>query len=132
MDIDEKSVYEFKRCHNKYDIQNYKLYGPSNPHRDGTKCNGSSDGICYMLTCDCHLNENEKILKQKCDKCEDELKTVKDCWRFPYWDGGFIGCYCKYHFKRESEEGSEMKLLCDIIELIRENNPVIDFNDNEI
>lgn len=122
-DLYEQAILEYRRCFKKYNINLYKKYGPSNPSRVGKSCKNSIDGVCYMLTCNC-LIKDDKIIKNKCDICENLLPTKKDCWRFPYWNGGFIGCYCKEHFKRESQ--GEMKMLCDIMELIRDKNPIID------
>ncbi len=120
-ELSEEAIVEFNRCFRRteYDVLQYKKYGPSNPYRVTDEneqfipCKESSDGCCYMMTCNCH--EDKPWYKGKCEICDKRINK-KEAMRFPLWNGGFIGCYCKEHFKRESED--QMKMLCDIIEMI--------------
>lgn len=121
-ELSEDAINEFNRCFRRteYDIIKYKKYGPANPYRvtdqneEFISCDGSVDGCCYMMTCNCH--EDKQWFIGKCELCKQIIYKKSDAMRFPLWNGGFIGCYCKEHFKRESED--KMRMLCDIIEMI--------------
>lgn len=122
-ELTEEAIQEFNRCFRKTeaDISKYKKYGPSNPYRvkdqneEFISCKGSFDGCCYMYTCNCH--DETPWNTGRCAICNERVKG-NEIMRFPLWDGGFIGCYCKEHFKRESE--GKMRMLCDIIEMLAE------------
>lgn len=121
-ELTDEAISEFNRCFRRTDedIAKYKKYGVSNPYRvkDETDefiwCQNSNDGCCYMMTCNC--KEEKPWFTGKCAICNVRINKKTEAMRFPLWNGGFTGCYCHDHFKRESD--CEMKMLCDIIEML--------------
>lgn len=140
-EITEREIIEFRRCFLRYPefIQNVRLYGPANPLRKNEfnktsypQCKDSEDGICYMMKCNCHSDEEITGFKDWytgfCGVCEVKLPTKKDCWRTPDENGGFIGCYCEDHYKImeiADEDQNIINILCKIMGAVREKYPII-------
>lgn len=136
-EITEEDILVWKRCFkNKPEsIAKYKLLGPSNPFINNdiysNFCNSSTDRICYMMTCQCFEYEDGistgDWFKGQCIECDQEILRRKDAWRMPKSNGGFIGCYCRSHFRNpiiKNEDGEDLNReynnLCDIMEIIKD------------
>lgn len=144
LNILDEEIEVFIRCYNQSEdsIRKYHIYGPANPIvndcRDDSEyefCPYSEDGVCYMLTCRC--KELDQGVEKKTDyyvgyclECKVELLTKADVWRTPVVGGGFIGCYCREHFRlnvkrpEDSDEYDAHSSLCDIMICIRDRHPV--------
>lgn len=142
-EITENDILTWKRCfkNNPESIKNYKLFGPSNPFVNNdiyrNFCESSEDGICYMMKCQCFEYEDDistgDWFKGKCIECDERIFNRKDAWRIPKLNGGFVGCFCRAHFrlpiiKDDDEEdiNKEFNNLCDIIEIIKDVNKIED------
>ena len=178
--INESEIDVFKRCviynkehGNKYDkngkitkayeeeeerikpyIDNYKMYGPSNPRVNSGRedeefefCPYVDNGICYMLTCKCTPddpdNPHAAWYNGKCNYVDNDGHPCKvvfhdktEAWRTPLESGGFNGCFCRDHFRRcvqrpiNKEEFSLYHTLCDICIMIRERYPIQSYSSN--
>ena len=142
-EILNNDIIQWKRCfkNNEESIMKYKLYGPSNPHKQNgiyeKKCESSEDGICYMMKCQCLEYEDEISTGDwfigKCFECNDPILNRKDAWRIPNPNGGFVGCFCRFHFRlpvgRDEENNEDndhgFNNLCDIMEIIKDNFPTM-------
>lgn len=144
----------FKRCffNSEEMIKNYKAFGPANPQvNEGVDdehfrfCPFSDDGICYMLTCNCVNDDpdvpNKNWYTGKCMFIDDDGKHCPvvfdskiEAWRTPLDNGGFNGCFCRNHFRRniprpeDKEHFSLFHTLCDIMIMIRERYPIQEIN----
>jgi hypothetical protein len=151
-DFTDEDIRVFMRCYNSKSnecIKNYELYGPSNPlicealeGDDELKCPYSEDGICYMLTCNCKENEDDDSKFKSyytgiCQECKQVLPSKVDVWRTPLIGGGFVGCFCRSHFRIVNENNEDLEEenivdtftnLCDIMEIVRDKHPVLDYS----
>lgn len=119
LEIYDDDIFEFRRMHllipesHKY----YSRYGPCNPFKKNIfsnsitrKCKYSPNGICHMLSCQCHTVENETETEDddkvdwftnSCQMCEKEISLRSLAYRLPNINGGFEGCYCSHHCRNE-------------------------------
>lgn len=147
-EITDANIVAFRRVYNPSEesIRKYKQYGPSNPlwndsleDQEVRECPFSEDGICYMLTCKCKEFDEDGIQSNdyytgECSECKEILPSRKYVWRIPLSHGGFIGCFCKSHYRLQEKEKKEevedvddpFNNLCDIIELVRECHPIVE------
>lgn len=145
-EITDANIIAFRRCYNPSEeaVRKYKQYGPANPlwnesleDQEIRICPYSEDGICYMLTCKCKEIDEDGIQSNDyytgiCNECKEVLPSRKYVWRTPLSHGGFVGCYCKSHYrlnieKEEVEDNEDpFNNLCDIMELIRECHPIVE------
>lgn len=138
MDIsDEQTIYEFRRCcvECKVSEENYRIYGPANPlkiiNSEIPKCSFSGDGICYMMTCQCREDDESDWFTGKCDFCQEKIAERHLAWRLPHVKGGFMGCYCKDHYRTYYKDYNDKvgNIICDIMEIVRSKFPVMLFNE---
>lgn len=151
---DEIPVYMRCFINKKEFIENYKLFGPSNPivnegidDDECRACEYSHDGICYMLTCNCRPDDpdvpNKDWYNGRCNytdkdgyKCRVVFNDKTEAWRTPIEEGGFNGCFCVDHYRREIPRPSDRNdfslfhTLCDIMFFVRDRYPIQYFPTN--
>jgi hypothetical protein len=139
-EITEEEILIFKRCFNRKSIEQYKLYGPSNPNIRGEICEESHNGICHMMTCQCLECDIDLISTGpwfigKCMECDETIENKSKAWRIPHKNGGFIGCYCsKEHVKFRFYESDEIDIhfsLIKIMDAIIEKYPIYCINEKK-
>lgn len=140
-EITDAHIKTFIRCYNSSEesIRKYEMYGPSNPlwsdcleNQEIKECEYSEDGICYMLTCKCKEVDEDGIKSKDyytgmCNECKESLPNKSLVWRHPLLNGGFIGCFCKSHYRLcIAKEEEDFHNLCDIMEIIRDKHPIVE------
>lgn len=134
-DITEMDVLEFKRCMlrgNQDEIEKlYRMYGPTNPIRNNhisssqnLTCSSSPNGICHMMTCECH---EKNWFTGFCLECNKKIQKKENAWRLGKYEGGFIGCYCsKVHSDIEflEYESTIYYSIAKVMFAIREKFPI--------
>lgn len=142
IDFDNEDVKRhFRRTIN--DPEKIQLNGPINPHIPDEfferKCLASPDGICAMMTCECHeqdiedLGDNDEPRRiewftGKCMNCNEPIKERETAFRIPLKNGGFIDCLCsancaheQFNFDPEAEE----HILIELMRIYIDAYPII-------
>ena len=132
-EITEEEVLIFKKCFNKKFIEEYKVYGPTNPNIRNEICEESPNGICHMMTCQCLEYDIDLISTGpwfigKCMECGIEIENKSKALRIPHKNGGFIGCYCsKQHLKfrfYENDDSDYYFSLIKVMDVIIKKYPI--------
>lgn len=123
--------------------EHVEYYGPINPHIPDEfferKCLASPNGICSMMTCECHeqdiedLGDNDEVqgnewFTGKCKNCGEEIQCREKAFRIPLKNGGFIDCLCssdcaheQFNFNPEAEE----HILIELMQIYIDAYPIL-------